>query len=295
MKISTSVVIAAALAAVLVAGSAVAQQPVRNLQDLVGARGGDGEYQMQQRGYANVRTSKEGGSSYTYWRESRSNRCVAVRTADGRYQSIVYVPDFDCGGAQAQVGGSGQTITCSSQGHDHTYCAADTSGGVTLVHQLSHSGCWENDTWGFDRRGIWVANGCRAEFRLGRSGYGASDSYYHNSGNSSRYDADDDRVDDRKTAAIAAGAVVAAGLIAAAAQHHDGHADAQAGSAPRSVVTCESVGREHTYCGVGGYTRHVELKRQLSRSSCDYNRSWGYDRKGIWVADGCRAEFWVDR
>ena len=294
MKISTAIVLAASLASVLVAGSAVAQQPVRNLQDLVGARGGDGEYEMRQRGYTSVRTEKAGDSSYTYWRESRSYRCVTVRTTDGRYQSIVYVPDSDCGGGQAQTQGSagGQVITCSSQGHDHTYCAADTSGGVTLVQQLSHSGCWENDTWGYDRRGIWVANGCRAEFRLGRSGYAASDSYYHNSGSSSRYDAYDGR-DSQKTAAIAAGAAVAAGLIAAAAQQHDQHANSPAYSAPRSVVTCESVGRDHTYCSVGGYARHVELKRQLSRSSCEYNRSWGYDRNGIWVGEGCRAEFWV--
>jgi hypothetical protein len=51
------------MAAVLVTGGAVAQDRVPSLQDLIGARGGDGEYQMQQRGYTHVRTSKEGGSS----------------------------------------------------------------------------------------------------------------------------------------------------------------------------------------------------------------------------------------
>ena len=87
------------------AGVVHAQEPVRNLQDLIGARGGDGEYQMQQRGYTFVRTDKSGGSAYSYWRESRSNRCVTVRTADGRYQSIVYAPASDCGGGQGHGGG----------------------------------------------------------------------------------------------------------------------------------------------------------------------------------------------
>jgi hypothetical protein len=294
MKLSRVSILVLALASVLVAGSAAAQQPVRSLQDLIGARGGDGEYQMQQRGYTFVSTQQDMDSLYSFWREPRSYRCVSVRTSDGRYQSIVYVPDSDCGGGHGQSGARNEIITCSSQGHDHHYCPADTSGGVTLVHQLSHSGCWEGDTWGYDHRGIWVANGCRAEFQVGRSDYSASDSYYYNSGSSSRYDVDHHQHDEEKTAAIAVGAVIAAGLIAAAAQQHDYHADARVGSSPRDLVSCESLGRDHTYCSVGNYVRHVELKRQLSRSSCEYNRTWGYDRSGIWVADGCRAEFWVD-
>ena len=35
----------------------------------------------------------------------------------------------------------------------------------------------------------------------------------------------------------------------------------------------------------------VELVNQLSQSACDYGRSWGYDSGGIWVDDGCAAEF----
>jgi hypothetical protein len=37
----------------------------------------------------------------------------------------------------------------------------------------------------------------------------------------------------------------------------------------------------------------VELVEQLSQSPCDYGRSWGYDSGGIWVDDGCSAEFEV--
>ena len=31
--------------------------------------------------------------------------------------------------------------------------------------------------------------------------------------------------------------------------------------------------------------------RQLSRAACIQGRTWGYGRNGIWVSDGCRAEF----
>ncbi|MEJ2298897.1 MAG: DUF3011 domain-containing protein, partial [Woeseiaceae bacterium] len=63
----------------------------------------------------------------------------------------------------------------------------------------------------------------------------------------------------------------------------------------RSVVKCESSGERHHYCNVRGRTlHHAELKRQLSNSGCRYNRTWGYDRSGIWVSEGCRAEFWIE-
>jgi hypothetical protein len=64
---------------------------------------------------------------------------------------------------------SGQSrITCSSDNGRRNFCGADTSRGVTLLRQLSSSRCIEGRTWGWDRRGIWVDQGCRAEFALGR-------------------------------------------------------------------------------------------------------------------------------
>jgi hypothetical protein len=66
---------------------------------------------------------------------------------------------------------SAQTsISCASQNNQRQYCAADTRGGVTLVRQVSQSPCVQNQTWGFDGRGIWVDRGCRADFRIG-NGY----------------------------------------------------------------------------------------------------------------------------
>lgn len=62
-------------------------------------------------------------------------------------------------------------ITCSSRDSQYTYCRVHTEDRVRLSHQLSSSECIEGDTWGYDRHGIWVDKGCRAEFAIGRSGY----------------------------------------------------------------------------------------------------------------------------
>jgi hypothetical protein len=96
--------------AVFVAGNVCAQDPVPSLGDLVGARGSSGEQALKDRGYTWVRTSKSGNDSYTYWRESKNGQCIAVRTTDGRYASIVSAPASDClaGAAQAPQGETGK-------------------------------------------------------------------------------------------------------------------------------------------------------------------------------------------
>lgn len=38
----------------------------------------------------------------------------------------------------------------------------------------------------------------------------------------------------------------------------------------------------------------VRLVRQLSDKPCRENRTWGYNRRGIWVDDGCRGTFEID-
>ena len=70
-----------------------------------------------------------------------------------------------------------QQITCSSDNGRRNYCAADTRGGVSMIRQRSGSPCVQGSTWGYDRRGIWVDRGCRADFRIntyrpGGPGYG---------------------------------------------------------------------------------------------------------------------------
>jgi len=103
-------------AAILLAQTAHAQDPAPGLQDLVGVRGSSGEQALKDRGYKFVTGEKSGSDSYTNWRNSRSGQCIIVRTANGRYQSIVKAPDFDCRGGAAESapapgGGGGRFAT----------------------------------------------------------------------------------------------------------------------------------------------------------------------------------------
>ncbi len=61
------------------------------------------------------------------------------------------------------------TIRCESRNNNRNFCRVDTENSVTLRRQLSNAPCQRNRTWGFDRNGIWVDRGCRADFDFGRS------------------------------------------------------------------------------------------------------------------------------
>lgn len=138
--------------------------------------------------------------------------------------------------------GKGLLVRCESQANRIERCPADTSKAVRLARQLSASDCVENVDWGHDDEGIWVARGCRAEFRVG-------------------------------------GDEVASG--------HGGTLDA-----PVTKVSCESTGMERQRCDMA-VKSGVELFRQVSKTRCIRDRNWGWDSDGIWVDQGCRAEFSV--
>ena len=61
-------------------------------------------------------------------------------------------------------------VRCESRNYRYNYCRVDTDNQVTLQRQLSRRDCVLWRTWGYDRRGIWVDQGCSAEFRAGRDG-----------------------------------------------------------------------------------------------------------------------------
>ena len=87
----------------------------------------------------------------------------------------------------------------------------------------------------------------------------------------------------RTLIATFAGLLAASAALPAAAQYYGG--DGQRGE----IVRCESEDGRTRECPTGG--GRVVLERQLSRAPCIEGRSWGYGRNGIWVSDGCRAEF----
>lgn len=107
------------------ASGGAAGTPVPSLQDLVGARGGDGEMALQKRGYTLVGGGKSGGDAYTYWRENENGQCVVVRTNNGRYATIAYSTDFDC----KQAAGSGSGGAAATRNDEFgTVCGVIVSG-----------------------------------------------------------------------------------------------------------------------------------------------------------------------
>ena len=64
----------------------------------------------------------------------------------------------------------------------------------------------------------------------------------------------------------------------------------------QETVVCQSRANnrdsrsDRTYCRID--TRDgVRLARQLSRADCERGRTWGVDRRGLWVSHGCRGQF----
>lgn len=149
----------------------------------------------------------------------------------------------------------GYVIRCQSKRERDNYCTADTSGGVKLRQQLSGSPCVEGDSWGYDKTGIWVRKGCRADFDVPRA-YSSGRGWSSQRGYGRYY------------------------------------RDGEQGSGGGRVL-CEARGRSRVTCPVEGL-KNVDLVYERSRERCRFNVSWGFDDKAIWVDQGCRAEFLVN-
>lgn len=67
------------------------------LSDLVGAKAGQAEGELERRGYVYARGSTAGNDKYSAWFNRSTGKCVMIRTSEGRYQSIVQTPPADCG------------------------------------------------------------------------------------------------------------------------------------------------------------------------------------------------------
>ncbi len=107
-------------------------------------------------------------------REFSRNRCIENRTW-GWDPFRIWVRDgcqaeFEIGRGHGGGSSSGREIVCESNSNRTHHCEADTRFGVELVRQISNARCIRDRTWGYDRRSIWVSDGCRARFRLGTGG-----------------------------------------------------------------------------------------------------------------------------
>jgi len=56
------------------------------------------------------------------------------------------------------------SINCSSGKNERKHCAANTSAGILMARSLGDGACLLGKTWGYDDAGVWVTDGCSAEF-----------------------------------------------------------------------------------------------------------------------------------
>jgi Protein of unknown function (DUF3011) len=146
-----------------------------------------------------------------------------------------------------------KSVACSSDDGHKKECSADLKGYVVRdVDQSSRTECVVGRNWGYDSRGVWVDDGCRATFIFdkGRGGDHPRSYGYREQGN--------DRAEELR-------------------------------------VRCESRDGRRNTCDANLRGYRIEDVREISKADCDIGRNFGYDDRGVWVDDGCRAEFIFNR
>lgn len=196
-------------------------------------------------------------------------------------------------------------VTCESKNGKRSACKADTAGGVQLVRQLDKDPCNYGKDWGWDADGIWVDHGCRAEFAVrGKPKVMLQAIACESDGTRVQCPADTrygvavfrttserECILDETWGFDANGVWVDKGCRA---QFAVGGYRLPVETLPPNAekVTCESLDGGHKPCPVDT-SRGVGLLKQISDADCVLNKTWGYNREGIWVTNGCRADFAV--
>jgi hypothetical protein len=111
---------------------AAAAKGASSLNDLVGARAGQAEGDLESRGWTLITGHRGGSASYNYWWNRDRKDCVMVTTRDGRYSSITDASAGDCNQK-------------SNGGNDAATVAAVAGGAALLVALLSHKSGHHDD------------------------------------------------------------------------------------------------------------------------------------------------------
>ncbi|MGN7917166.1 DUF3011 domain-containing protein [Lysobacter antibioticus] len=246
---------------------------------------------------------------------------VGLGMAAGAAQAVPQYDDY----------GYNNVIRCESNDNRERRCDADTRGGVQLSRQLSKSSCSQGRSWGYDRSGIWVREGCRAEFTLGRGGGwndggGGWNGGGGGSGEVVRCDSNDNRprtcridgnrarlqrqissspcIEGRSWGSRPGEVWVSDGCRAEFVASRGGGGGWNGGGGGWNgggggwggggqEVSCESRNNRQNRCNMS-IRRDARLIKQNSGSPCIEGQTWGWDRNGVWVAGGCRGVFRVN-
>jgi len=197
-------------------------------------------------------------------------------------------------------------VRCESADLSRVHCPMDTRNGVDLVRQISENACIRESDWGVDANGVWVARGCRAEFRArGEADLVARQMI--------RCESSGGRTRSCPVTLRGAPVRLLRQLSALPCRRDEswgtsrnevwvsrgckgefeiGDRDAGFPPGPR-LLTCESKDQIRRDCGTT-VERGVTLVRQLSGMACEEGRTWGWDAERVWVDKGCRAQFSVE-
>ncbi len=154
-----------------------------------------------------------------------------------------------------------QLVRCESKDYKRQFCSVETHGYVQLQRQLSKHECRQGHNWDWDRRGIWVDDGCAGEFRV--------ETRHHTDGH-------EQHKGDKAIAAGAALALIAAAAVAAEHHRDDHHRDDHY--------------RDENY-GHGGHSSYVP--EWLIGDFTGYNIKYGTEVKMRIDRDG-RSLTWLD-
>ena len=205
-----------------------------------------------------------------------------------------------------------QIIRCRSNDYQYNHCPTREHGPIRLTQQISKSACIEGRTWGYDRRGVWVDQGCDAKFRVvtRRRDRGSRG---NRRGKNLVCRSDDFAYNHCRADAIGRGSKVRLAKQISKARciqnktwgtdkrgiWVDQGCEAEFEILPRrndrvaggkDTLRCSSKNYSYGHCRAD--TRNgVRLLKKLSKVRCVENETWGTDQRGVWVDQGCSAEF----
>lgn len=198
-------------------------------------------------------------------------------------------------------------VSCESEQMMRVFCPMDVSQGVQMVRQRSDSDCIRETSWGVEGDAVWVSKGCRADFAARSTSNNRISRRVVRCESKGRTEACPVALRGAPVRLLRQKSVLPCregsswgysrneiwvsrgcqGVFEVGAEDGSGFVEV-----PRKVV-CESKGGQRRECGVS-VSRRVTLLEQLSNSACTEGQSWGWDHDGIWVDNGCRAEFSAD-
>lgn len=140
-----------------------------NRTERCSSSGGRAEFVRQLSNTPCVRGQSWGTDSRGVW---VSNGCRAMFRTGGYGNGY----GNNNGGYNNDGHGGSDLIRCESNDNRSHSCSFSTTRGgeIRLLRQLSGKPCVENQTWGRSRNGVWVTQGCRAEFVIGRGNGGGN-------------------------------------------------------------------------------------------------------------------------